>query len=131
MSRTRCSVLHAAPQSRDPKITGAESMDPGPAAHRFALRSIRGTPHLMVRSAATPRVSNHDARDATTIRLDLCHGRAAQILSERAVGQRFGQMQPADFFRAVEIGQRAGDAQDAVIAARRQPHGFGGVAQQF
>jgi hypothetical protein len=57
--------------------------------------------------------------------------RASQILGQRAVGQSFGQMQPADFFRAVEIGQRAGDAQHAMIAARRQPHGLGGVTQQL
>jgi hypothetical protein len=34
-------------------------------------------------------------------------------------------MQPSDFF-PVEIGERAGDAENAVIAARRQRHGFGG-----
>ena len=40
-------------------------------------------------------------------------------------------MQPADFFRAVEIGERARDAQHAVIAARGQLHGLGRIAQQF
>lgn len=57
--------------------------------------------------------------------------RTPQIVGQRAVRQRFGQMQPADFLRAIEIGQRAGDAQYAVIAARRQAHGFGRIAQQF
>jgi hypothetical protein len=50
VSRTRCSVLSAmrsivrcaAPQSRDPQRYRV-SMDPGSAAHRCALRSIRGT----------------------------------------------------------------------------------------
>src|SRR5712692_2847585 len=54
VSRTRCSVLHAAPQSRDPWQTSG-TIDPGLAAHRchsasktrvnalMALRSIRGT----------------------------------------------------------------------------------------
>ncbi len=42
VSRTRCSVLYAAPQSRDPQRL-CEDLDPGSAAHRFALRSIRGT----------------------------------------------------------------------------------------
>jgi len=41
------------------------------------------------------------------------------------------EIQPADFFRAVEIGERAGDPQHAVIAARRQAHGLGRVAQKF
>ena len=56
---------------------------------------------------------------------------AAQIFRERAIGQRLRQMQPADFLRAVEIGERAGDAEHAVIAARGQLHGLGGVAQKF
>ena len=38
-------------------------------------------------------------------------------------------MQPADLVGAIEVGQRASDAQHAMIAARRQPHGLGGVAQ--
>ena len=44
VSRTRCSVLHDAPQSRDLycRLLPCE-MDPGSAAHRCALRSIRGT----------------------------------------------------------------------------------------
>jgi hypothetical protein len=57
--------------------------------------------------------------------------RAPQIFRQRAIGQCLCQMQPADLFRAVEIGQRARDAQHAVIAARRQLHGFGGIAQQL
>jgi hypothetical protein len=40
-------------------------------------------------------------------------------------------MRPADRFRAVEIGDGARDLQHAVIAARRKPHGVGGIAQQF
>jgi len=55
VSRTRCSVLHDAPQSRDPRATkkvdpGISSADPGSAAHHAAkggaLRSIRGTEPL-------------------------------------------------------------------------------------
>jgi len=57
--------------------------------------------------------------------------RAAQILRQRPIRQCFRQMQPADFVGSVEIGQRARDAQHAVIAARRQPHGFGRIAQQL
>jgi hypothetical protein len=57
-------------------------------------------------------------------------GRAAQILRQCAIRQRFCQMQPSDLFRAVEIGERAGDTQHAVIAARRELHGFGSVAQR-
>jgi hypothetical protein len=40
-------------------------------------------------------------------------------------------MQPADLFRAVEIGERARDAEHAVIAERRELRRFGGVAQQL
>jgi hypothetical protein len=36
----------------------------------------------------------------------------------------------ADLVVALEVGERARDAQDAVIAARRQAHGVGGLAQQ-
>ena len=36
-------------------------------------------------------------------------------------------MHAADFFGAVEIGERARHAQHAMIAARREPHGIGGV----
>jgi hypothetical protein len=57
--------------------------------------------------------------------------RAPQIFRQRAIGQRFCQMQPSDLFRAVEVGQRARDAKHAMIAARGQLHGFGGVAQQL
>ena len=40
-------------------------------------------------------------------------------------------MQPADLFGAIEVGERAGNPQHAVIAARRQAHGLGRVAQQL
>jgi len=39
-------------------------------------------------------------------------------------------MQAADLLGAVEIGERACHAQDAMIAASGKPHGLGGVAQQ-
>ncbi len=39
-------------------------------------------------------------------------------------------MHAADLLGAVEIGERAGDPQHAVITARRQVHGVCGVAQQ-
>lgn len=32
---------------------------------------------------------------------------------------------------AVEVGERAGDAQHAGVAARREPHGVGGLAKQL
>src|ERR1700716_1408583 len=48
-----------------------------------------------------------------------CSRRAPEIFGQRAVGQGFGQMRPADLVRAVEVGERAGDAQHAMIAARR------------
>ncbi len=39
-------------------------------------------------------------------------------------------MHAAHFVGAVEVGQCAGDPQHAMIAARGEPHGVGGVAQQ-
>jgi len=57
--------------------------------------------------------------------------RAPEVFGERPVGQGFGQMQPADLVGAIEVGKRAGNAQHAMITACRQPHGLGGVAQQF
>ena len=57
--------------------------------------------------------------------------RTPQIIRQRAIRQRFGEMQPADFFRAVEIGEGARNAQHVVIAARGQLHGLGRIAQQF
>jgi hypothetical protein len=57
--------------------------------------------------------------------------RAPDVISQRAIRQSFGQMQPADFFGAVEIGQRPRHAQHAMIAARGKPHGFRRIAQQF
>ena len=55
---------------------------------------------------------------------------SANVLRQRAVRQRFGQMQPPDFLGAVEIRQRPRHAQYAVITARGQSHRFGGIAQQ-
>src|SRR5262245_2329497 len=39
-------------------------------------------------------------------------------------------MHAADLVGAVEVGERARHAQHAMIAARREPHGVGGVAQE-
>src|SRR3954470_11798402 len=47
---------------------------------------------------------------------------AANFVRQRAVGQSFRKMYPADAVGAVEVRQRARDAQHAVIAARRELH---------
>ena len=73
--------------------------------------------HLMIFGVPAP------GRDGP---MHLC--RPAQIFRECTIGQCLGQMQPADLFRAVEVGERARHAQYAVIAARGQLHGLGGVA---
>src|SRR6266704_3096392 len=52
------------------------------------------------------------------------------IVDEHAVGQRLGEMHAADLVGAVEIGERARHPQHAMIAARREPHGIGSVAQE-
>ena len=56
--------------------------------------------------------------------------RASDLVGERAIRQRLGEMHAADFVGAVEIGERARDPQHAMIAARREPHRVGGFAQQ-
>jgi hypothetical protein len=61
--------------------------------------------------------------------LDL--SRTPDIVGQCTIGQRFGEMYPADLVRSIEVGERAGDAQHTMIAARRQPHGFGSVAQEL
>src|SRR5262249_18322359 len=53
------------------------------------------------------------------------------VFGQRPVGQGFGEVKATDLFGAVEIGERAGDAQHAMIAARRKAHGLGGVAQEL
>ena len=46
-------------------------------------------------------------------------GRPPDVVGDEAVRQRFGEVDAGDFFAVVEIGERAGDAQHAMIAARR------------
>ena len=55
---------------------------------------------------------------------------ASDLVGERAVGQRFGEVHAADFVCAIEIGERARHAQHAMIAARGKPHRVGRFAQQ-
>ena len=43
--------------------------------------------------------------------------RPPHIVSDKAVRQRFGEMNAGDLFAVIEIGERARDAQHAVIAA--------------
>src|SRR5260370_25780044 len=50
VSRTRCSVLHDAPQSRDPRLW-CGAMDPGSAAHRKSAAQHPGHTDLILRSA--------------------------------------------------------------------------------
>src|SRR6266571_3827295 len=64
-------------------------------------------------------------------RLAASSRRAAYLVDQRPVRQRLGEVDATDVFRAVEVGERARDAQHAVIAARGEPHRLGGVAQQF
>src|SRR6266571_727296 len=59
VSRTRCSALRAAPQSRDLycHLLSCE-VDPGSAAHRCALRCIRGTTGADNGGRSSPFASN-------------------------------------------------------------------------
>ena len=47
------------------------------------------------------------------------------------VAERFGDMDPADLLGPGEIGDRAGDAEDAVEAARRKPHRRRGIGEEL
>jgi hypothetical protein len=49
-------------------------------------------------------------------------GRASDFIGERSVGERFGKMDSANILGRIEIGKRARNAQDAVIATRGQAH---------
>jgi hypothetical protein len=57
-------------------------------------------------------------------------GRAPHLVGQCPIGERFGEMDAANFVGAIEIGECTGYAQHAVIAACRQPHGIGGLAQE-
>ena len=48
-----------------------------------------------------------------------------------AVAERFGDVDAADLLAPAEVGDGAGDAQHAVVAARRQPHRRRGVGEQL
>jgi hypothetical protein len=53
-----------------------------------------------------------------------------RLVDARAVGQRLGEVDAPDPVLAVEIGEGARDLEHAMIAARRQPHRLGGIAQE-
>ncbi len=72
-------------------------------------------------SAATPRFVRGMA--------DLLSPAAADR-TRAAVGQSLGEMDAADRAAAVEIGERAGELEHPVIAARGKPEPLGGVAHQ-
>jgi len=77
----------------------------GPDTRGYGWQSVNKTRYYQV--------------DAQIIASGARSGGALEVLGQRPIGQRLGQMQPADGVGSVEIGQRAGDAQHPVIAARR------------
>lgn len=52
-------------------------------------------------------------------------------MRDAEVRQRFGDVDAADSLCAGEVGDGAGDAQDAVVAAGGEAHGVGGVGQEL
>src|ERR1700761_6047597 len=56
--------------------------------------------------------------------------RPPHFVRQRAIGQRFGEMDPADLVEAVEIGERARHPQHTMIAAGGKPHSVGRLAQK-
>ena len=107
-----------------PAVTAADLILPPPAegsaevaARVAAARDIqlrRVTPRPACRrSAPTPKRRPRCWRPSRSPMRR--HQLVARCIRDDAAGR---------FFRAVEVGERAGDAQHAVIAARRQPHGL-------
>lgn len=47
------------------------------------------------------------------------------------VAERFGNVNACHALRARKIGKRAGDAEDTVVAARGEAHGFGGLHKEL
>src|SRR5579859_3594669 len=129
-----------------PESTAMQGRGDGKNSTRARIAAaIRGTAETRIFKRNMERHSlNHTREESglygwrsvkkTRYRLvDVCPSRrhVASLFRERAIGQRFGEMQPGDVVGAVEIGERAGDAQHAMIAARGKAHGLGGIAQQF
>ena len=56
--------------------------------------------------------------------------RAAQIVREGPISQRFSEMDAAHCILAIEVRKRASNPQNAVIAAGGKAHGVGRLAQQ-
>jgi hypothetical protein len=86
VSRARCSVLHAAPQNRD-RYECCLRYDPGSAAHRFALRCVRGT---LVRtsfarlSSATISLNSRFDRGLTHSIGEHCDGSKVEVEGDTA-----------------------------------------------
>jgi hypothetical protein len=55
---------------------------------------------------------------------------ARRTVGQRAIRERFRDVHAANLVGAMEVGKRSRHAQHAVITARREPHGIGGLAQQ-
>ena len=56
--------------------------------------------------------------------------RHLELRRERAIGERFGDMDTRYRLRAIEIGERARELQDTVIATRGKLHGGRSVFQK-
>src|SRR5260370_31737499 len=56
--------------------------------------------------------------------------RGGRSVLRAAIGQRLGEMRAPHRAAAVEIAQRARELEDAMVAARRQAHALGSVAEQ-
>ena len=85
--------------------------------------------HQPYRRRGWPDMRGHD--DGVDHRsTPLVSRRPAHFVRKRTIGQRFGEMDAADLFRAVEVGERSCHPQHAVIAAGGEPHGVGRIAQQ-
>src|SRR3981189_310953 len=113
-------TINGTAEARILKRNMTRSLDDKPSKRKaYGWRSVNETRSRlfdMARPRTTPPINS---------------GGAPEVFGECAIGQGFRQMQPADLFRAIEVGARAGDAQHAMIAARRKTHGLGSVAEQF
>src|SRR3546814_19772817 len=57
--------------------------------------------------------------------------RASSVGGLWPVAERFGHVDPADILGAGEVGDGAGDAKHAMVAARGKPHRRRGIGEQF
>src|ERR1700710_2799906 len=70
LSRTRCGILHAAPQSRNPGFEGHLHRDPGSAAHHHSASKTRVNALVALRSVQGTHTFDRDVRSELIMSLN-------------------------------------------------------------